>query len=355
MRLGTVLTTLLCLFLVTAAPGQSRRMEDIEIEGTGEAPGLDIETWVKGEELTLATGRTHIVFFWSIQSQVSRAAFEPLTELQETYIDEGLKVIAITNDDVEQVERFVKRHDGEMGFTVAVDRRSSTQKAWQQLLENRDDITGLSFVVGNNGRLQIYGHPLAPGYEDYLARIVSGRFDATLEREALPRLEAARRARKTKTFRMAFRHYDDVIELDHKVFAETALERFEMMLVDMQDPEEAYTYAREKLMGEYFANDAGALGMLAEKIATDPDIPADDRDLDVALEAALAMMQIESDRDPKACAKVALVRYHRGELEQAVDLQKRAYFMARPKRKAGYKRVLEAYQEAAERVERVGG
>jgi hypothetical protein len=355
MRLGTVLTTVLCLFLVTAALGQGRRMEYVEIEGTNEAPGLDIETWVKGEEMSLSTGRAYIVFFWSIEDQISRAAFEPLSEMQETYVDDGLRVIGITNDDAEQVERFVRRHEGEMRFTVAVDRRSSTERAWQRLIESRDEITGLSFIVGIKGQVQIVGHPLAPGFEAYLVRIINGRFDARLEREALPRLEAARRARNTRTWRMALRHYDEVIELDHKVFAETALERFEMMLVDMEDREEAYTYAREKLMGEYFANDAGALGMLAEKIATDPDIPAEVRDLDAALQASQAMMQIEGDRDPRACANMALVHFHRGELAQAIDLQKRAYFMARPKQKAGYKRVLEAYQDAAERMERTGG
>jgi hypothetical protein len=330
-------------------------METIQIEGTGEAPGLDIEQWIKGDEVTLATGQTYIVFFWSIEDPVSRAAFEPLTEMQEMYIDDGLTVIAITSNDVEQVERFVRRHEGEMGFTVAVDRRDSTVRAWKNLIHATDDITGLSFIVGHKGRVQIFGHPIAPKYEDYLVRVLHGRFDATLERQALPRLEAARSARKTRTWRMALRHYDEVIDLDPRVFAETALERFEMMLVDMEDREAAYQYAREKLMGEYFANDAGALGMLAEKIATDPAIPREARDLDVALDAAKAMMQIATDRDPDACATMALIRYHRGEIEQAIDLQKRAYFLARPRRKAAYKRVLEAYQEAAQRVERVEG
>jgi hypothetical protein len=354
MRLGTVLATALCLFLVTAATAQSGRWETIRFLGNAEAPGLDIEQWVKGDETTLSSGRSYIVFFWSIEDVASRAAFEPLTEMQEMYIDDGLTVIAITSDDAADVERFVRRHDGEMGFTVAIDRRDSTVRAWKNLIESRDDITGLSFIVGQKGRVQIVGHPLAPNFEDYLTRILDGRFDAALENEALPRLEAARNARRSKTWRMAFRHYDEVIDLDPKVFAETALERFEMMLVDMEDRDAAYQYARDKLMTDYFANDPGALAMLAEKIATDPDIPRKDRDLDLALEAAQAMMQIKTDRDPDACATVALVRYHRGEIDQAVDLQKRAYFMARPKKKAGYKRVLEAYQEAAQRLERVG-
>lgn len=353
MRLHTLLAAALCLILIPATLGQSRRWETVRFKTSGEAPGLDIEEWIKGEEVTLQAGRTYIVFFWKMNDQLSRMAFDPLTELQELRGDEGLTVIAITNDEIDDVRRFVRSHDKEMGFTVAIDRRDSTQRAWKAAIDSQEDVTGMSFVVDKKGTIQIFGHPMAAEYEEYLVRIIRGRFDATLEVEAEPRLKAARGARKTKTWRMAFRHYDEVIDLDPQVFAETALERFEMMLVDMEDRQEAYKYAREKLMGEHFTEDPGALAMLAEKIATDPKIPREARDLDVALDVAKAMMQLKSDRDPEACATMALVRYHRGELEEAVRLQKRAYFMARPKRKPDFKRVLEAYQEAVERVDHI--
>ena len=98
-----------------------------------------------------------------------------------------------------------------------------------------------------------------------------------------------------------------------------------------------------------------ALRMLAETIATDPTIDQEDRDMELALEAAEAAMEVSGGRAPDALATLALVQYHRGEVEAAIGSQKRAWMLARPRFKDEYKRVLRTYQGAAGRTSGLRG
>jgi len=346
MRFGIIPVTALILSLATTAFGQRG------LNVGDDAPGLDIEEWIKGEETSIERGRVYIIEFWATWCAPCHTTIPILTDLLSEYGDRGLTVIGISSEEVDVVRPWVRSQGSKMDYIVAVDRRRSTSNAWLQAA----GLAGIpaAFIVDRNGKIAFIGnpHPKADGPRmwEILAKVLAGRFDPQLERDAESRLKAARGARKTRTWRMAFKHYDDVIEMSHTVFAEIALERFEMMLVDMEDHEAAYKYARERLMGEFFADDPGALAMLAEKIATDSKLDKEDRDLDVALEAAQTAMNMAGQREPDAYATLALVRYHRGELDQAINLQKKAYFIAKPKRKPQYKRVLEAYQGAAGRL-----
>ena len=120
-----------------------------------------------------------------------------------------------------------------------------------------------------------------------------------------------------------------------------------MHLIEMDDKAGAYTFA-QRLIDTDFANDAEALQMLAERIATDHRLAKEDRDMDVALSAAEAARRILND-DPEGLAGVATIRFARGEVAQAIELQKEAYFKATPKHKPEFKRQLEIYQQAEQR------
>jgi tetratricopeptide (TPR) repeat protein len=150
-----------------------------------------------------------------------------------------------------------------------------------------------------------------------------------------------------RNFRMAMRMYDEVIELDPQVFANQALEKFEMMLVEMHQTEQAYEYARQLI--ENYSGDPTALAKLAEKIATDPVIPDDLRDLDMAMTAAERAARGASPDEPQGYAIQALVHFHAGRIDEAVRLQRKAFFVARPTIKPEFRRVLESYREVQAR------
>ncbi len=345
MRLGNLLCVALCLALTSVAVAQRKQLS------VGDpAPGLDIDMWVKGEEVSIESGKVYVIDFWATWCVPCRRSIPHLSELQEMYGDQGLIVIGISDEDTDTVTPFVQQQGDRMDYTVATDRRKATTRAWFNAAGLKT--IPAAFIVGRNGNLMFIGDPLADQAQMdlILSKVLRGRFDPLLQKQAEPVLRAARRARKVKNWRMAAKQFDDIIALDGRVFADVALERFEMMIVDMADPDAAYAYARDELSGRLFRDDADALCMLAAKITSDPKIKREYRDLEVALEAANRAQQLVERDDPQSLATLALVRFHRGDLQAAIDLQTRAYFIAHPRAKAGYKRVLSSYQEAAQRM-----
>jgi len=344
--------TVLCLAIASGAYGQKNKLEVGD-----DAPGLDIERWVKGSETTIEKGQVYIVEFWATWCAPCKGSIPHLNELQSDYGDRGLTVIGVSTEEPDVVGPWVKSQGSKMAYTVAVDRRSSTDRAWRLAAEQQG--IPAAFIVDRRGKIAFIGnpHPKADGVEmeEVLVKVLRGRYDPKLARAAKPMLEAARNARKTSTWRIALKQYDEVIDLDPAVFADVALERLNMMLVDMELPEEAYKYARTQLLEGHFAADDEALRMLAEAITTDPTIDREDRDMNLALEAAEAAMTASGGKSPEALATLALVEFHRGEVDKAIASQKEAWMLARPRFKDEYHRVLKTYQGAGSRTTGIRG
>ena len=343
------LTVLVLLLVAAPALGQRNKLS------VGDAaPGLDIEEWVTGQDVSITGGQVFVVVFWATTSAPSRAAMPHLSGLQDRFGDEGLTVVGISAEDggADLVKPFVIAQGKKMRFPVGVDRRRSTSRAWSKAA-GIDDLP-VAFIVDRKGKIAFIGDPRPKrdtGIEmvRILGKVLRGRFDPVLEKSAKPMLVSARSHRKSRTWRMAMKQYDEVIDLSPTVFADVALERFEMMLVDMNDAKGAYLYARETLVGDFFAGDQEGLRMLAEKIATDHRIDTGARDLDLAIEAARSAVRLTGEAVPASQATLALIHFHRGEIDDAIRRQKKAWMLARPRSKAELKSVLKSYQEAAGR------
>lgn len=346
MRLRASLVSILCMALTAASYGQRDKLS------VGDpAPGLDIEAWVKGNETSIKTGNVYLLVFWETSNAGFRAIAPLLSRIQEDNADLGMVVIGITPEEKDVVEPWLRRSGGDLNFAIALDRRSGTQRAWVTAADYKDDDLPVIFLVDRQSRIAYIATASDRDHAQELTRIerlvIRNRYDPKLEKAARPMLEGARNARKSHTYRIALKQYDEVIDLSPTIFADIALERFEMVIADMHEPKNAYAYARDKLMGEFYGSDAEALTQLAEKIAVDPDIRTEDRDLDLALEAATAANKLLDH--PATYASLALVHFHRGETAEAIRLQKIAMFRARPRAKPEYKRVLKTYQEAERR------
>jgi tetratricopeptide (TPR) repeat protein len=330
----------------TVAAGQSR--EPLKIGDP--APDLAIDAWVVGSELSIEKGNTYVVMFWDSVTSSGHTdgntvkSMSRLRKLYELYGHKGLIVIVISPDDADRLGDLVRSQQQEVGFTIAADRRSSTHRAWVRKAEIKELPVG--FIVGD-GRIMHIGEPRDADFINILVQVMSGRYDPTIQADAQPRLDQARRSRKQKNWRMATKAYDQVIAMNARVFAMVALEQFEMLLVDMDEYDMAYDYAGDQLIDRLFADDAGALRMLAVKITEDPALRADQRDLDIAALAADRSLEMAGRRNADALACAAGVHFHRGEYQEAIRLQTQAYFNARPVEKAAHKGLLDGYRKGS--------
>jgi thiol-disulfide isomerase/thioredoxin len=341
-----ILTAAACLTLFTGSAMAQWGANKLKVGDA--APTLDIEDWARGKQDALEPGKVYIVEFWATWCKPCRAAIPHLTKLQEELGDKGLVVIGISDEEPDLVKSFVDQMGDKMKYSVGIDRRGSTKGKWMSAA----DVKGIpaSFIVDRKGNLAYIGNPHDEGFDSVVLKVLKGRYDPKLEPRAKPRMDEARRMRKVKNWKMTVKLYDEVIALDKSVYADVALEKFELYLVDMDDPGLAYGYAAEVML-EY-AGDPNLLLEFATKVATDPKIKPESRRMDVALAAAQAARESlrESDRF-HALAVEAMVYFHQGDLQKAYDTQRQAYFMATPRAKAETKRVLDSYDAAIRRAE----
>ena len=358
MRTVNALSALLLVLLLPtqAVQAQGRARDKLDIGDP--APALDVDGWIDGEPVTIKPERVYVVMFWDSVTSSGHTdgdtvkSISRLHKLHELYGGRGLVVVVISPDDAERLKTVVGSQRGGTGFNLAADRRSATHRAWVR--EAGIAKLPVGFIVGKN-KIMYIGRPRDPDFINILIQVMTGRYDPQLQEEAQPKLDSARRARKVKNWRMAKIWYDEVIALDPRVFAPIAMERFQMMLMDMRDRDAAYEYVRDAIIGRMYADDAGALRMLAVIITESPQLSAAQRDLDVAIDAALLSLELDGRRSPDALSCVAGVHFHRGEYDDAIGLQTQAYFNAKPSEKAAHMGLLRGYQESAARSGAMSG
>jgi tetratricopeptide (TPR) repeat protein len=348
MRANHLVAAVLILAALMPPPVLAQRKD--KLESGDEAPGLEVETWVAGQHVAIQQGSVYVLIFTesvealNLSDAGSGKPATRLGELYELYKDQGLVVAVITSETAEQLQEEGAAME-RTGISVGVDRRNSTRRAWVERSGNKVPV---AFIVGRDKRIRYIGQLRDTAFTRVLERILVGRYDPALRAKAEAALGVARRARRLRNWRLALQQYDEVIKTNPEVLLDVAMERLEMTLgrEDMADPETGYAYVRE-LLDKTYAADAGALRQIAETIATDPDIADEIRDLDLASTAAEKALRLGGAEDPDSLATLALVRFRQGRLREAVELQKQAYFIAHPRLKPAFRRVLDTYMESA--------
>lgn len=276
------------------------------------APPLRIAQWLKGQPVDLAAGKgknIHVVEFWATWCGPCRVSIPHLTEMQKKFKDHGVIFIGISDEPAAVVKRFVEQMAEKMDYTVALDERRQTAKAYMEAF----GVGGIphAFVVDRTGTLAWHGHPMA-GLDRVLERLIAGKFD----------LAAAKRAAKAE--RLAAEYFALARQSSD---APRTAELGEQILTDA-------------------AGNADVLNQFAWRLLTDPRIKK--RDLKLAMRAAQAAFDACEGQDAATVDTYARALFDTGKVDEAIQYQKQAVALAKdPRLKTQLENALRHYEAAA--------
>jgi len=350
-------TSILALTLIATLGLAPIGPQDQKKLAVGDAtPALDGLDFVQGsiEDMSASGTKVLVVEFWATWCGPCLKSIPHINEMYQSYKDQGLVVVGVSDEKRSKVEPFVKKRGSEMSYPVAIDAEKKVNDAFMAASGQKGIPCAFVTTVQSGqttGKVVYIGHPMAPEFETAVRLSLTGRYDPVLTKKGQPLIDAARRAIATKNYKDGYKRFDEVIALDPAIFAPIAIEKYDVMLNVEGNEAGAKAYAAELLKGFVTLGDAPALRDLAIELSSDPANKSYDYDL--AMQAAEAMLKISGKNDPTALATVAGVDYARGDFAKAVDSQKKAYRIASPSRKAAFKATLDAYELALKKGAKV--
>ena len=139
-----------------------------------------------------------------------------------------------------------------------------------------------------------------------------------------------------------------MIELDPAIFMSVAIQKYRVMACEQKNAEGAKKWGTEMLAD--YKDDKGALRIMAETMADDPDACL--HDFGIARSAADRLMKISPPNDPTALATSAMVAFRSGDKDRAVREQMQAWMAVSPDLKDAYRRELDIYRGTGKRTKR---
>lgn len=371
MRRSSVMVLLVALCLAGPARGDE---EDVSKSLTigDEAPDIDITHWIKGVEMdrrgdftpitSFGDGKVYVLEFWATWCGPCVGGMPHLSELQEKYADRDVTIISVSDESLPRVASFLfqtDRHDGKLHhdrtrYILTTDPDGSVKKDY--FLAARQRGIPCAFVIGREGLVEWIGHPMR--MDEVLEAVVEGTWDRAafkeefLERQAYEEMMREVRGRMRAAEREGdWDAYVAILdELLEKKPGDTSLlwTKFRALITKADDPDGGYAVGEELLKASW--DDAPMLNQVAWTVVDDEAVVR--RDLDFAMKSARRANELTESEDPAILDTLARVHHDQGDLEKAIDWQRKAAGRAREDAMGvAIRGVLETYEkEAAEKA-----
>ena len=317
--------------------------------------------WLKGQPVTeLKEDHTYVVEFWATWCGPCRTSIPHLSKLQKAYGDKITFIgVSVWERDWSKVAPFVEEMGDEMNYRVARDLVPEGSEhglmAQNWLRAAKQDGIPAAFVV-SGGKIAWIGHPME--IDGPLKRIAAGEWNME-EAAAKARLAMARKAKieqyekeimtamRASEYDKALAALDKLVAVDPKRASNVAGLRFELLLKGKHF-EKAYAFARKTVEGEA-AENPGFLNAIAWTIV-DPEGDVEKKDLDLALQAATRACELTEWKSPHILDTLARVHFEKGNVEKAIELQKKAVEHAQeyPEMAADLTKTLVQYEKAVQ-------
>jgi thiol-disulfide isomerase/thioredoxin len=169
----------------------------ITLDIGSQAPSLQIENWLSDrdgafEPITdFEDGKIYVVEFWATWCPPCVASMPHLAEMQDKYIDNGVQIISVSDEELITVKRFLKKNvPGEDELTynqltnaycLTTDPDGSTSRDYMEAAGQSGIPT--AFIVGKSGLIEWTGHPMK--IDEPLEQIVADNWDRDAFQEAV--------------------------------------------------------------------------------------------------------------------------------------------------------------------------
>lgn len=153
------------------------------------APQLDIEHWVQdglgelGPVGKFEPGKVYVVEFWATWCGPCIGAMPHISQLQRDYLEKGVTIVSISDEDLETVTKFLERkvpntedqtyQELTKFYCLTTDPDRSTHEAYMEAAGQNGIPT--AFLVGKKGLIEWIGHPMT--IDEPLAKVVNGEWD----------------------------------------------------------------------------------------------------------------------------------------------------------------------------------
>jgi thiol-disulfide isomerase/thioredoxin len=348
------------LALMAAAATTAMAQDDKEAKGPTLKPGdpappLAVDKWVKGEAVKeLEKGKVYVIECWATWCGPCVRAIPHVTELQKKYQDKGLVVIGmnIWENDIADVEPFVKKMGDKMDYRVATDDtsdggRGKMAETWMAAA-GKNGIP-CSFIVDREGRIAWIGHPM--GMDKPLEEIIEGKFDLDKAQEEARQQDKLAsieqrfgKAMQAQDWDKALAAIDEALGVVPDEMKKNIRPSKLMVLLQKEDYDAANAEAKDLVEGEAGKDQVVLLNVAARLL------DAKDKkkvDLDLAMGAAEKASKAEGELAWAGKSLMAKAHSAKGDPAKAVELQTAAMENAPDGAKQQLQAELDQYKEQA--------
>ncbi|MCM2371928.1 TlpA disulfide reductase family protein [Aporhodopirellula aestuarii] len=223
--------TLASAVLLTGFLAAQPASAEVTLHIGDKAPALDIEHYVHetkdgfGEVTEFEKGKVYVVEFWATWCGPCIQSMPHLAELQNKYRGEGVRIISVSDEDLETVEELLeKEYPGKdktfaeltSAYTLTVDPDASVSEDYM-LAAGQNGIPS-SFLVGKTGLIEWIGHPME--LDEPLAEVVAGTWDREAYKEQMKQQEKLLAAMQKVNQLAGGGKFEDAIKVVDKVIEE---------------------------------------------------------------------------------------------------------------------------------------